>query len=163
MATRTAPATTTQAVNTATLHLMDASGDFFTDAIVMPATISDAAIETLAAAYQAASQASIWKISRTLEWIGDADADNADVGQRNSVEDGVNLLWKNLTTLRSETPRLVAPIAAVMQGNQDIPLLTAAQFTALISAYAAIMTGFNLTSAQYTERRERFNNPRIKA
>lgn len=163
MATRTAPATSTTPTTTATLHLIDSSGDNFTDAITMPAAMTAANIETLAAAYQAASQASLWKISQTLEWVGDADPDNADVGQRNSVKDGVNLLWKNLTTLRTLSPRLIAPIDDVMQGNQDIPLLSAAEFIALIGAYQTLLSGFSLTSAQFTERRERFNNPKIKA
>jgi len=50
-----------------------------------------------------------------------------------------------------------------MQGNQDIPLLTAAEFIALIQSYQVLLTGYSLASAQYTERRERKNNPRIKA
>lgn len=163
MATRTAPATSTTPTTTATIHLIDKSGDLFTDAITMPAAMTAANIETLAAAYQAASQLSVWKISQSLEWVGDADPDNADVGQRNSAKDGINLLYKNLTTLRTQTPRLAGPIGAVMQGNQDIPLLSATEMTALIAAYQTLLTGFTLTSAQYTERRERFNNPRIKA
>lgn len=163
MATRTAPATSVTPTTTATLHLIDVSGDLFTDAITMPAVMTAANIDTLANAYQAASQLSLWKVSQTLEWIGDADPDNADVGQRNSVKDGVNMLWKNLTTLRTQTPRLAGPIGAVMQGNQDIPLLTATEMTALIAAYQTLLTGFSLTAAQYTERRERSNNPRIKA
>jgi len=163
MATRTAPATTATPTTTATLHLIDSSGDNITDAITVPAALTAANIEIWADAYQAATQASIWKVSQTLEWVGDADPDNADVGQRNSVKDGVNLLWKNLTTLRTQTPRLFAPIADVMQGNQDIPLLSAAEMTALIAAYQTLLSGFTLGSAQYTERRERFNNPRIKA
>lgn len=163
MATRTAPATSTTPTTIATLHLIDASGDQFTDAISMPVAMTAANIESWAAAYQSATQASIWKVSQTLEWVGDADPDNADVGQRNSVKEGVNLLWKNLATLRTQTPRLVAPITAVMQGNQDIPLLTATEMTALIAAYQTLLTGFSLNAAQYTERRERNNNPRIKA
>lgn len=164
MATRTAPAVTgaVTSVNN-TLHLIDASGDQLTDNVVSLTAPTAAEIEAWAAGYQAASQASLWKVSSVSVWEGDADPDNADVGQRNSVKDGVNLLWKNITTLATQNPRLVAPVAAVMQGNQDIPLLSATEFTALIAAYQALLTGYNLQSAQYTERRERSNNPRIKA
>jgi hypothetical protein len=129
----------------------------------MPGTITATQAENWAEAYQDASNASIYKISLLSEWIGDADPDNGVVAQRNSVKDGVNLLWKNLTTLRTETPRLIAPIEAVMQGNQDIPLLSATAFVALIAEIQAILTGSSLQSAQYTQRRERTNNPRIKA
>lgn len=164
MATRTAPDSTMAVTSTlVTLHLIDASGDQYTDAILVTAAPSAADVEAWAAAYQAATQSSLWKITTESRWEGDADPDNADVGQRNSVKDGVNLLYKNITSLRTTTPRLVAPIPAVMQGNQDIPLLSAAEMVALIGAELAILTGFALTSAQFTERRERTNNPKIKA
>lgn len=164
MATRTAPAVTGAVTSVSTtLHLIDASGDNSTDNIVSLTAPTPANIEAWAAGYQAASQSSLWKVSSVSIWEGDADPDNADVGQRNSVKDGVNLLWKNIATLNTQNPRLVAPIAAVMQGNQDIPLLTATEFTALIAAYQAILSGYSLQSAQFTERRERSNNPRIKA
>jgi hypothetical protein len=163
--TKTAPDAGVAAPNamTATLHLIDTSGDLYTDSLTMPGTITATQAENWAEAYQDASNASIYKISLLSEWIGDADPDNGVVAQRNSVKDGVNLLWKNLTTLRTETPRLIAPIEAVMQGNQDIPLLSATAFVALIAEIQAILTGSSLQSAQYTQRRERTNNPRIKA
>jgi len=164
-AVRTAPtvAAGTENETVTTLHLIDASGDQYTDAIKTLTAPTETEVEALAAAYQDASQASVWKVSQNLSWVGDADPDNADTLQRNSVKDGTNLLFKNLTTLMTQTPRLVAPIPAVLQGNQDIPLLTATEMTALITALSAILSGYNLTSAQFTERRERSNNPRIKA
>lgn len=162
--TRTAPAVSgaVTSVNT-TLHLVDVSGDQLSDNILTATAPSAALVETLAVKYQAASQASIWKVSQTLNWEGDLDPDNAEVGQRNSVKDGINMLWKNLTTLRTQNPRLVAPVPLVMQGNQDIPLLSATEASELIAAYLAVLTGFDFLSAQFTERRERSNNPRIKA
>ena len=163
--TNTAPDASVAPVTgaTATLHLVDASGDNYTDSITLPAAISAANLEAWKVSYQAATNASIWKVSLTSEWEGDQDPDNAVAAYRGSAKDGVNLLFKNLTTLRAVTPRLIAPITGVMQGNQDIPLLTATEFVALIADYQAILAGYNLQSAQYTERRERSNNPRIKA
>lgn len=166
MATRTAPAVGAGTINETitTLHLIDVSGDQYTDAIKTVAAPALTAVEAWAAAYQVATQASLWKVSQTTSWVGDADPDNGDVGQRNSVKDGVNLLYKNLTTLMTQSPRLVAPVPATMQGNQDIPLLTAdPEFVNLITALATMLSGYSLQSAQFTERRERSNNPRIKA
>lgn len=164
MATRTAPLWTAAASDRiASLMLIDASGDLWSEAMHVPVGTTAAALETYAAAYAAASQASLYGLGDYTIRLGDADPDNADVGQRNSVKDGVNMLYKNLTTLATQSPRLIAPIAAVMQGNQDIPLLTSTELAALITATLAVLTGFNLQSAQYTERRERTNNPRIKA
>jgi len=164
---KTAP--TVNLVNTSswgiTLHLVDASGDNYTDFIPSIGTDEPTLteIESHVLAYQAATQASIYKVTFTQTWEGDEDPDNAEIGSRDSVKDGVNLLWKNPATMSSTTPRLVAPIPETMQGNQDIPLLTAAEFIALIQSYQVLLTGYSPASAQYTERRERKNNPRIKA
>jgi len=164
MATRTAPAVTGAVTSVSTtLHCIDVSGDLFTENVLTTTVPTAAVVEAWVAAYQASTQASVYKVTSQSAWEGDADPDNADVGQRNSVKDGVNLLYKNLTTLKSQSLRLVAPIAANMQGNQDIPLLSATEFAALIAADLAVLTGYALQSAQYTERRERSNNPRIKA
>jgi len=162
--TSTAPDVSAAAPNetTATLHLVDASGDLFTDTITMPSAITLANIEAWKASYQDATNASIYKVTEERAWVGDLDPDNAVAAFRASAKEGVNLLFKNLTTLRTITPRLIAPIDAVMQGNQDIPLLTATEFVALIADYQAILTGFSLSSAQFTGRRERSNNPRIR-
>jgi len=163
--TRTAPDPTvadSETSVTTTLHLMDASGDVVTEAITTTAPPSSAETEAWAAAYQAATQASLYKITVSTAYEGASDPDNATTGSRDSVKDGINMLYRNLATLRATTPRLVAPISAVMQGNQDIPLLSATEAVALLNAQAAILSGYELQSAQYTERRERSNNPRIK-
>lgn len=162
--TRTAPAVTGSVTSvTITLHLIDASGDIYTDALTFVSAPSAANIETMVAAYQAATQASVYKVTQSSEWAGNADPANAEVGQRNSIKDGINILYKNLTTLNTQTPRLVAPIAGVMSGNLDIPVLTSTELAALITAQEALLTGYDIQSGQFTERRERSNNPRIKA
>lgn len=165
MATRTAPNPDVATPNkvTSTLHLIDASGDLYTDAIVSLTAVATSDVEIWADAYQQATQASIWKISQTQEWEGDADADNADVFQRNSGTQGINMLFKNPALVEGTTPRLVAPQPATMQGNQDIPLLTSTEMTNLIVAYLAILSGYAFDSGQYTTHRTRQNNPRIKA
>lgn len=165
MATRTAPVVSVANINKAitTLHVVDASGDTFADSIETADPLSDTLVEAWATAYQGATQSSLWKVSATTEWVGDKDADNADALYRGSVASGVNTLFKNTTTRETQTPRLVAPITAVMQGNQDIPLLSSTEMTALITAVLGCLTGYGLQSAQYTGRRERTNNPRISA
>lgn len=163
--TRTAPDPTLVGanLNNTTLHFIDASGDVTTDNLVTITTPTLTEIEDYASAYQAATQASLWKITLSTSWQGDEDPDNAEVGQRNSVKSGINLLFKNVSTLKAQSPRVIAPVAAAMQGNQDIPLLTSTEMTNLILAYLAILDGYALNSAQYTDRRERSNNPRVKA
>lgn len=162
--TRTAPLWTAAATNRlASLLLIDASGDLWAESFYVPVAATAANLETWAAAYAAASQASLYGLVDTANRLGDADPDNAETDQRNSVKDGINTLYKNLTLIKAITPRLVAPIPGVFQGNQDIPLLTSTELAALIAATLTLQSGYNLVSAQYTERRERKNNPRIKA
>lgn len=163
MATRTAPTVDgTPNVAYTTLHVIDTSGDVTSITIKSSAPPANTAIEAWAVAYQNATQSSLYKVSVSLVYEGDADADNADVGQRNSIADGINMLYRDVSALASTSPRLVAPVAATMQGNQDIPIVTAGVFTALLTAQATLLPTYDLASVQYTERRERSNNPRIK-
>lgn len=166
--TRTAPTVGALTItkSAASLHLIDASGDLHAESVYNAGDgLGDVAeIEAIAADYQATTQASLWKVTQTIEWEGDADPDNALALYRGSVKDGINLLFKDIAAGTRQTPRVVAPIADIMQGNQDIPLLTAAALQALILQYqVAALATYELASAQYTERKERSNNPRIKA
>lgn len=161
--TRTSPLFTAAANDRQiTLHLIDASGDKWAENLRVPVAATAASIEAYAAAYQAATQASLYGMSDQLLRLGDADPDNADNLQRSSGAQGVNNLFKNLTTHLTQPIRLVAPIEEVMQGNQDIPLLSAAEMTAVITTALAVLTGFSFQRAQYTDRRERRNNPVIR-
>lgn len=163
MATRTAPTVNgTPPVVYTTLHLIDASGDVSSVAIKSNAVPSDIDIEAWASTYQAITQASLYKVTVSLAYEGDADPQNADVGQRNSVADGINMLYRDITALASTTPRLVAPVDGTLQGNQDIPLISFGPFVAMLTAQGALLPTFQLVSTQFTERRERRNNPRVK-
>lgn len=161
--TRTAPAATAAATElNASLHLIDASGDLWAESLNLPVAATQAQIEVIASSYAAASNASLYGISVFRGWTGDADPDNAVAAYRAQVESGVNLLFKNLTTLVTAGQRVVAPVPAAMQGNQDIPLLSSTELSDLVLAIIAAKAGFTFSSAQYTGRRERTNNPRIK-
>jgi hypothetical protein len=140
---------------------MDSSGDRYTENISLATVPSAANVETWAAAYAAASQATLYSVTISSHWSSDPNPDNAEVDQRNSVKDGVNMSYKNFTTLRTLGLRLVAPIPDVMEGNLDIPVLASTELAALLTIQATILSGFSFGHAQYSERRERSNNPRI--
>lgn len=162
MATSTFPLVTgTPTGASVTIHAVDASGDLWAENVDVAPTAAAGDIQGLAESYQAASNASVYQVSRTSIWKGTADPDNATAAYRGSVESGVNMLFRNADNF-TRALRLIAPIAAVMQGNQDIPLLTATEMTALITDYLTLSSGFDLETAQYTGRRERRNNPRIR-
>lgn len=160
--TPTFPAVTGTATSTeVTLHLVDASGDLYTENLDVAATAAVGDINGLATTYQAATNASLYKVTRTSIWQGSADPDNAVAAYRGTVAEGINMLFRN-ATLFTRNLRLIAPIAAVMQGNQDIPLITADEMVDLLTDYLTLSSGFNLETAQFTGRRERKNNPKIR-
>lgn len=144
------------------IQCIDASGDKYSDSLELLAVPLDADIEAYVAGYQSVTQTSVYQVTVSLNYVGDIDPDNALTSQRNSVKDGINLLWRDDTALKTQTTRVVAPITDVMQGNQDIPLLSYANMITYIAETGDILTDYALQSAQYTERRER-NNERVKA
>lgn len=144
------------------IQAVDASGDKFSNALTLTAVPANADIESWVAAYQAVTQASVYNVTVALEYLGDIDPDNAQTSQRNSVTDGINLMWKDFATLKSQTTRVVAPVPAVLQGNQDIPLLSFVDMLTLIAEEGTLLTAYALQSGQYTNRRQR-NNERIRA
>jgi len=161
--TRTAPLFTAAAnQRRISLHLIDASGDNSSENLYVAVAAAAADIEAWAAAYAATSQASLWKGEDTLIRQGDEDASNAETDQRNSVKQGINNSFKNVTTRQTFDVRVVAPVPSILQGNQDIPLMTGVLAT-LITATLALATGYSHQTAQYTERRDRKNNPKIKS
>lgn len=145
-----------------TLSVIDSSGDKYADTITLDSVPLDVDVEAYVAGYQAVTQASVYGVNVQSVYDGDADPDNATTDQRNSAKDGINLLWKDFTNNKSQSTRVVAPITAVMQGNQDIPLLTDASMITYIAETGDLLTLYALQSAQYTERRER-RNERVKA
>jgi hypothetical protein len=161
--TRTSPLATAAATSRiVSLQLIDASGDTWSESMPLAIGATAANIEAWAAAYAAASNASLYGITDTMLRSGDADPDNAVAEFRATVSEGINGSYKNLTTLDTFLSRLVAPIAATMQGNQDIPLVSSTEYAALVAAILTLRTGYGLQTAQFTGRRERRNNPKIK-
>lgn len=164
--TRTAPAFTAPvSKRVITLHLIDASGDLWAEDWEVPVAEVAADIEAYAAAYAAATQSSLYAISDNQQRIGAALSSNAEAAaQRNSVKDGVNLLFGNTSTFKSRTLRVIAPVESVMSGNLDIPIVGSGLLDTLITATIAVSTVADFfDSGQYTERRERKNNPRVSS
>lgn len=163
MATRTAPLfTATANLRNVTIHLIDASGDLWTDQMPVPVGQAASTLETWVAAYQAATQCSVYKLTDELLRTGAPLRANADAGYRAGGDSGVNVTFKNFTTGETLPSRIVGPIGAIMEGNTDTPDITATEFTDYVDAVLAIKTGFSLASAQFTNHRERKNNTKVK-
>lgn len=163
MATRTAPLFTAAATSrVASLGLIDASGDTYSESLNVAVAATAAQLEAWATAYAAATNASMWRVTDTIIREGVADPDNATAAFRGTIAEGINGSYKNIATLDTFISRLIAPIAAVMQGNQDIPLVSADEYADIVTAILALRPGYDLQTAQFTGRRERRNNPKIK-
>jgi len=162
--TRTAPLFTAPVTRrTITLHLVDRSNDTWAESLPVAVAATAANIEAWAAAYQACTQASLWAISDNQVRAGAKAVANANFDQRNQVSQGINLVYRNPTTNTTINPRVVAPVLGAMQGDADIPLVTEDPMEAFIDTVQVLETGYNFESAQYTDRRERKNNPRVSA
>jgi len=143
--------------------VIDASGDTWPGLLAVALTATYTAIQAWLELYQACTNTSIFDVRDELSWSGDADPDNATAAFRSGKENGINLLFKNADTQDTFPMRVVGPVAAIMQGNQDIPLLAGAgSLDELIIATIGLQPDYNFVSAQFTAHRERTGNPKVK-
>lgn len=150
-------------VRAISFSVIDISGDTWPAKLYVALTATYAAIQAWLELYQACTNTSIFDVRDEVSWSGDADPDNATAAFRAGKEEGINLLFKNADTGDTFPVRVVGPVAAIMQGNQDIPLLAGAgSLDELITATIGLQPDYNFVSAQFTGRRERTGNPKVK-
>jgi len=166
--TKTAPEVVATEItqNNVSIGLVDASGDTYSEGIVIAggALPTLATIEALVVAYQAATQASVWEVTVTNVFRGSKNPSNANALYRGSKAEGINMLYRDTDILNAvSTQRLIAPVAATMVASSDTPVYPlVAPMVALNAAYIALLgAGYSLESLQFTGRRERRNNTKI--
>ena len=150
-------------VRAISFSVIDASGDTWPGKLLVAIDATYAAINAWLVLYQACTNTSIFEVRDEFSWSGDADPDNATAAYRSQKENGINLLFKNADTEDTFPIRVVGPVAAIMQGNQDIPLMVGAgSLDELIVATVGLQPDYNFVSSQYTVHRERSGNPKVK-
>ena len=142
--------------------VMDVSGDTWAEKLIVAIGATYTAIQAWLALYQAVTNTSIFDVRDVRGWSGDADPDNAVAAFRSGKDDGINLLFRDAATNDTFPIRVVGPVADVMQGNQDIPNLVGGSMDELIVATIGLQPDYNFASAQFTSRRERKGNPKVK-
>lgn len=142
-------------------HMIDASGDTWTEQLIVAIAATLTAIQAWMVLYQTATQASIYEVEEQRKWIGAADVGNATFLARSGIEQGINMSFFNSTTFDLFPLRVVAPVPDDMQGANDIPDMASDELTNLVTSTLALSAGYDFKSAQYTGRRERKNNPRV--
>lgn len=157
---RTAPTVDgTPNVRMISLRLIDISGDKKAESLEVSPTATVADIEALVASYATRTHANIYEVRDEMVYKSPPSSATATAGAKSdSVADGINFLFTS-NTGESEDFRLVAPLASQMVGTSDAVDKTAgAAFGALV---VPLLTGTKvLVGAQYTERKEKSNNPK---
>lgn len=141
--------------------VVDASGDTFPEQLYVAIAATSAAIQAWLVLYQAVTNTSIFEVRDERKWSGDRDPDNAVAAFRSGKDQGINLLFKDPDTSDTRDLRVVGPVADVMQGNQDIPLLTGGSMDELIVATVGLQPDYTFQTAQFTNHRERKGNPKV--
>lgn len=142
------------------LRMIDISGDKKSEAFEISPTAAAAAIEAFVAGYAARTHANIYSVWDNQVYNSAAASSVATSGAKSdSVADGINFLYVAATN-ESEDVRLVAPIASLIVGDTDaVDAAAAAAFNALVEP---LLTGTKVgVTAQYTERKEKQNNPKL--
>lgn len=141
------------------LRMIDISGDKRAEGFEISPTALAADIEAFVAGYAARTRANIYAMWDSQVYNVPAAASAATSGAKSdSVADGINFLYVSNTN-QSEDVRLVAPIDTLMVGDTDtVDPTAAALFNALVEP---LLTGTKVgVTAQYTERKEKKNNPK---
>lgn len=144
-----------------TIHMIDASGDTWTEKLIVALTATYAAVQAWVVLYQATTQASVYSVTEENAWNGAADVGNATFLARSGVEQGINMSFFDPATSDLRPLRVVAPVTTVMEGTNDIPDTASTALSNLITGTIGLEPTYDFRSAQYTGRRERKNNPKV--
>jgi len=136
------------------LHWIDIAGDLRSDSYQCLAAAADADVEVFAAAMQAASTASLWKVSVSAAYTSTPQASNAQNAAHQSADDVINMLQKTASN-QAQDVVIHAPLQALFVGETEVIDTTDALLTAISGAFQDIADGtYGLVSYRYTEHRE---------
>lgn len=143
-----------------TIKTIDNSSDKRSDALRVPVTVTNAEIETFVAAYQAASNASVYEVQVKDVYTSIEDDDNAVNSPRESESQLVSAFFKdeNLDTARAV---LRAPLDAMFLNGTDQVDPSNAAFGAWLAALTNLINGGaggsgtkEIIHVRFTDRRE---------
>ena len=146
----------------ASFTFIDISGDQRSISIRLSNDATSAQIDALGTALGAATNASLFKITVSEAYVGDAAKTNAAEGGKSaSVFDNLVALYTDFDGDRSENVFIPAPIADMFVTGTDNPNPAATAWAAVKTAYEAVNFGSaTIKSMRYSERKE--TNQRVK-
>lgn len=153
MATRTAPTVNgTPTFKQISLTFYDYTGEQRTDSYLVDADATDAEVEAIAAAAQALSNGTLWRIKVGDVYNSVGDSSNADEEVWEDVKTNVVILIKD-SMQNGQDWYVPAPINGLfVEGTEEIDPANAALAT-LLAAILAVRTGFSVVSGRFTQRR----------
>ncbi len=162
---RTAPTVSgTPNANKVSLHWIDASGEVRSDSIYLDLATTDLEVEAMAAAAAALSNASLWKITQQIVYVGAKTPSNADGGIVFEDVDS-NLVFQVSDAIGSQSIRayIPSPIQSLtMVGETEDPDPVATGVVTYLTALgAAVVTGWSVVGIRFTQRRDINNQTKI--
>lgn len=135
---------------------IDYVGDKYAMSLLMSGTTATPAeIETLADAFQAASNASLWEINVTQQYSSVPLKSNALEEVWNDAEDVVVIHYKNPTTRADLYANFPAPLDDIfVEGTEQVDTADTL-FTDILAAIAAVLpSGFSPLTVRFSKHRE---------
>lgn len=131
----------------------DYTGDQRTDTYQFDGDSTNAEIEALAAALQAASNATLWRIKKSDTYNSVGDPSNALEEVWENAKDNIVLLAKNAAN-NSQDFYIPSPINDMfIEGTESIDP-TDTTLNAVLTAIAPMQAGYGFVSARFTHRRQ---------
>jgi hypothetical protein len=154
--TRTAPTIGGTPTNLlVSLHWVDDNNKTYANSILVDAASTDVQIEAIAAAAQAGSNASLWKVSIDNVYTGVPLASNADSAVHESIADKIRLQTKQLSSGAYNPAYIPAPLAVMVGDNNEVDI-TNGLFTTWRDAIQAVLpTGFALLNVGFVQNVQR--------
>lgn len=133
----------------------DVGDDEKTITVPIDAEATAAEIETVIDGLVPASNATIWRVQVTEDYTGAKLISNAVNAVQNTVQDVINVHYKNPTTRADFRLVLPAPLHTMLVANTEKVDTTDALFTGVLAAFAPVVpAGFAPTTARYSQHRE---------
>lgn len=153
--TRTAPTVDgTPNWKVVSITVYDHTGEQRTDSYYFDADSTDAEIEAFVAALQAATNATIWKVSVSFLYNSIGDSSNAVEEVWEDADTNVVLLAKSPTVVKGDDFYIPAPINDMfIEGTNEIEP-TNAVLAALMAAILPMKAGYSFVSARLSSRRD---------
>lgn len=154
---RTAPTYTgTPTYTIVSYHFIDANGALATTPyITTPARATTAAIEAMAVALGAASNANLYDISVAAHTAANPSAGGATEEPRESANDVVNTLVREPTTRQTQEVVIPAPIDAMfIPGKNDVDPTNTVYQAVNVAADTLLPATYGFVSVRFSEHRK---------